>query len=73
MESIKILFDVKDHGKEFSRSMVRNPHEVRELPIIGIFKSKLLSLIRPPLKPVSCIHDPKVLQYSHSYALVSVC
>lgn len=36
-------------------------HEVRESPTISIFKNKLLSLIRPPPKPVYSIHDPKGL------------
>ena len=37
------------------------PHEIRESPTIGILKNKLLSLIRPPPKPVYSIHDPRGL------------
>ena len=37
------------------------PQEIRESPTIGIFKNKLISLIRPPPKPVDSIHDPRGL------------
>ena len=37
------------------------PQEIRESPTIGIFKHKLISLIRPPPKPVYSIHDPRGL------------
>ena len=37
------------------------PHEMRESPTIGIFKNKLLSLIRPSPKPVYSIHNPRGL------------
>ena len=44
-----------------SNGMNKLPHEIRKSPTIGIFKNKLLSLIRPPPKPVYSIHDPRGL------------
>ena len=37
--------------------------EIRITPSIAAFKSKLLSIIRPPAKPVFGIHDPLGLSY----------
>ena len=37
--------------------------EIRNVPSIAIFKSKLLSIIRPPAKSVFGIHDPIGLSY----------
>ena len=37
--------------------------EIRTTPSIAAFKSKLLSIIRPPAKPVFGIHDPLGLSY----------
>ena len=37
--------------------------ELRHAPSVAVFKKKLLSIIRPPAKPVFGIHDPKGLSY----------
>ena len=37
--------------------------EIRNSPSIAVFKSKLLSIIRPPAKSVFGVHDPKGLSY----------
>ena len=37
--------------------------EIRNVPSIGMFKTKLLSIIRPPAKSIFGIHDPIGLSY----------
>ena len=37
--------------------------EIRLAPSVAVFKTKLLSIIRPPAKPVFGIHDPTGLSY----------
>ena len=36
---------------------------IRLAPSVAVFKTKLLSIIRPPAKPVLGIHDPRGLSY----------